>query len=283
MHNSIGTALLVTALAAGAVSASPAQARDEDKSILEGDTLTIGLGALERPSYNGSDDYVLAPIPAIRGRIEGVTINPRQGGVALDVIPDTPDAKIDFALGPMASVSLNRTGRIKDPVVRAAGKLDTAIEVGASAGVTVNRVLHGYDWLTVSVDVKRDVAGAYDGVTWMPSVSYSTPVSKAVLVTAMAYAHHAGDKYARYYYSVTPAQAAASGLPEYSAKGGWDKVGVGTLVAWDLSGNLLDGGWSVLGLASYSRMLGDGQDTPYTALRGSKSQWMGGLGIAYTF
>lgn len=284
MKNSICAALLASATLLAASTAAHAQDDAEPKrNVFEGDSLTIGLGALYGPSYDGSDDGRISPLPAIRGRIGGVTINPRQGGVALDVIPDARGAKVGLAFGPAVGLSLNRARGIKDPVVAAAGKLDMAVELGANAGLRINRVLHDYDWVTISTDVKWDVAGAYGGMTVRPAVSYNTPLSKGVLLTTMAYAHHADDSYARYYYSVTPAQSSASGLPQFNAKGGWDKVGAGALVAWDLSGDLRDGGFAVLGLVAYSRMLGDGKTTPYTSLRGSPDQWLGGLGIAYTF
>jgi MipA family protein len=203
--------------------------------------------------------------------------------VALDFVPDARDARIGFSLGPVATVSRNRAARIKDPVVRAAGKLDTAVELGVSGGVTAYRLLNPYDALTLSADVKWDVAGAYRGMTWSPSISYLTPVSKAVLVTLVASARHVDDDYARYYYSVTPAQSAVSSLPEYQAKGGWESVTAGLVVGWDLSGDLRDGGFALFSVASYSRMLNDAKDTPYTSLRGDADQWVVGGGVAYTF
>uniref|UniRef100_UPI000C1FA58D MipA/OmpV family protein n=1 Tax=Sphingobium xenophagum TaxID=121428 RepID=UPI000C1FA58D len=216
-----------------------------------------------------------------RGRI--LLRRSHYGGFAVDLIPDNRDSGIGFSFGPAASVSFNRSRGIKDPVVKAAGKLDTAIELGVSGGVTAYKLLSDYDSLTFSGDVRWDVAGAYSGMVVRPTVTYVTPVSKAVLVTLSAGARHVDDKYARYYYSVTPAQAAASGLPEYNAKGGWDSVNFGTLVGWDLSGDLRDGGFALFAVANYSRMLNDGKSTPYTSLRGDADQWLGGLGLAYTF
>jgi outer membrane scaffolding protein for murein synthesis (MipA/OmpV family) len=267
-----------------AVPAAPAFAEEvEGRSVIDGDHLTVGAGAIYGPSYDGSDDYVASPIPILRGMIRGIAILPRQGGIALDFVPDARDAKIGFSLGPVATISRNRAVRIKDPVVRAAGKLDTAVELGVSGGVTAYRLLNPYDSLSISADVKWDVAGANEGMTWSPSVSYVTPLSKAVLVTLLAGARHVDDDYARYYYSVTPAQSAASGLPEYEAGGGWDSVTAGLLVGWDLSGDLRDGGAALFSLASYSRMLNDARDTPYTAMRGDADQWLVGGGLAYTF
>lgn len=279
----ISSRLAIAALAL-ALSTESAVAGDAgSRNLFDGDHLTVGGGAIYEPSYDGSDDYVVSPIPIVRGRVRGIEISPRQGGVALDVIPDASDAGIGFSLGPVATISRNRAARIEDPVVRAAGKLDTAVELGASGGVTAYRLLNPYDSLTLSADVKWDLAGAHKGMTWTPSVSYVTPVSKAVMVTLLASARHVDDDYAGYYYSVTPAQSAASGLPEFQAGGGWDSVTAGLLVGWDLSGDLRDGGLALFSLASYSRMLNDAKDTPYTALRGDADQWVAGGGVAYTF
>lgn len=264
--------------------AVPASAQEEPaRNILDGDNLTIGVGAVYVPSYRGSDDYILSPVPLVRGRFKGVDINPRVAGVALDFISDDKESGIGFSLGPVATVSFNRSRRIKDDVVRAAGKLDPSIDVGVSAGITKYRVLHDYDTLTLSTDVKWDVNGAYKGMVWSPAVSYSTPLSPALLTVVAVSARHVDDNFARYYYSVTPAQNLASGLPVYNAKGGWDSVNASMLMAYDLSGDARDGGFSVFGVANYSRMLNDGKDTPFTSLRGSPNQWVLGAGIAYTF
>ncbi|MCJ2186581.1 MipA/OmpV family protein [Novosphingobium beihaiensis] len=279
---------LAVALVAPLVLPAAAMAQDgaqdaPDGNVLEGDHLTVGAGGVYGPSYDGSDDYVLSPFPIIQGRVHGIEITPRAGGIALDVIPDGKDARIGFSLGPVASLSFNRNRQIKDRVVKAAGKLDTAVELGVNGGVTAYKLLNDYDSLTVSADVKWDVGGAYKGMTWSPSVSYATPLSKAVLVVLSASAHHADGKYARYYYSVTPEQSAASGLPEYTAKSGWDSASVGMLAGWDLSGDLRDGGWALFGLANYSHMLNAGKRTPYTSIRGEAGQWTLGAGVAYTF
>ena len=271
--------------------AAPALAQDDfdgarpspEDSILFRDNISVGVGAILMPSYEGSDDHVLTAFPIVRGRLGGVDINPRQGGIALDLLTDKRGQKVDFSAGPLVGIKLNRARRIKDPVVRAAGKLDMAVEVGASGGVRINRLLHRYDSLSFAADVKWDVAGAYSGMVWRPQVSYVTPLSPALLIAVQASARHVDDDYARYYYSVTPGQSSASGLPQFDAKGGWDKVNFGTIVTWDLSGDVRDGGFATFVLANYSRMLNDGADTPYTDLRGKATQLMGGVGIAYTF
>jgi len=36
-------------------------------------------------------------------------------------------------------------------------------------------------------------------------------------------------------------------------------------------------------MGSYSRLVGDFKQTPIVSQRGSASQWMGAIGLAYTF
>ncbi len=265
---------------------SAAMAQDTlpaNESVFSGDYLTVGVGAIYGSSYDGSDDYVLSPIPIVQGSVGGIGITPRPRGIALDVIPDSSSSRIGFTLGPVATISRNRASQIKDPVVRAAGKLDTAIELGATAGVSLNQVLNPFDSLSLSADIKWDVNGAHSGRIISPTLSYSTPLSRAALVSLSVSAQHVDDDYADYYYSVSPGQGLASGLPLYQAKGGWDKWSVGMLAGYDLSGNALDGGFALIALGSYSRMLNDAKRTPYTSIRGDANQWTAALGVSYTF
>lgn len=280
--------LSVLAGFAAAIAAVPAAAQDANQaagadSALEGDRITIGVGGIYSPSYRGSDDYVVSPVPLVQGQIGGIGINPRAGGIALDFIPDDRDSGIGFSLGPVVTYSANRSRQIKDDVVRSAGKLDEAIELGVNAGITGYKLLNPYDSLTLSADVRWDVAGAHKGMVVTPNLSYATPVSRGALVALNVSARHVDDDFASYYYSVSPRQNLLSGLPRYSAEGGWDSVTAGLLAGVDLDGDLVNGGFAIFGIAAYSKLLNDAKDTPYTSIRGDSDQWVGGLGLAYTF
>lgn len=88
---------------------------------------------------------------------------------------------------------------------------------------------------------------------------------------------------ADYYFTLTPAQAAASGLTPFRAEGGLARIGAFSILSYDLDRNLLNGGWSLTMLGGYSRLIGDAADTPFTAQRGDANQVLLGLGAAYTF
>lgn len=272
----------IAALMAPGVALAQSAVVPED-TALDGDYLTVGVGAIYGPSYEGSDDYVATPVPVVMGKLKGIEITPRPGGAALNVLPDGKDTKVGFSFGPVATYSGNRNSQIEDPVVRSLGKLDAALYLGGNAGVTVYRLLHGYDSLTASADVKWDVAGAHGGMVVIPQISYFTPLSQGAIVTLNVSAKHVDGDYADYYYTVTPEQSADSGLPQFDAKGGWASMGAGFLAGYDLDGNLLNGGAAIFLLGSYNRLLNDAKRTPFTAIRGDADQWLIGAGVGYTF
>lgn len=287
----------ITAIAAclsAALAAVPAFAQEEQVTagppddVASADTvyddtwLSIGAGVGYGPSYDGSDDYVVYPAPLLQGRIAGIGIQPRPAGLALDFIPD-PARGVGLALGPVARVRFNRSRQIKDPVVEAAGKLKTAVEVGANAGLSFPKLLNDYDSLSFGADVLWDVNGAHRGMTIAPSVSYFTPLSRGIAASLSLSAEHGDGDFMRYYYSVTPAQGVASGLPAFTARSGWTKAGATLLTGFDLDGDLTNGGLAAVVIGGYSRMLGDARRSPFTSIRGSADQWFAALGIGYTF
>lgn len=279
----LGFASLVLAM----IASTPVRAQDPvptpAKTIFDGDYLTVGAGAAIGPSYDGSDDYVVFPIVAVQGRLGGIGIAPRPGGIALDFIGDRDDAKLSFQLGPVARLRLDRHSQIEDPVVAALGKRDVAVEVGGNAGFSINRITNPYDSLTFSLDARWDVAKAHRGMVVAPNATYQTPLSKGSFAALSLSAEHVDDDYARYYFSVTPAESLASGLPAYAARKGWKSAGIGLLGGLDLDGNLTNGGFAVYAGANYSRLFGNFKRAPIVSVRGSPDQFTGAIGIGYTF
>ncbi|NCN83871.1 MAG: MipA/OmpV family protein [Sphingomonadales bacterium] len=254
-----------------------------EQTVFDGDYLTAGIGVAVGASYEGSDDYTISPLPVVLGSFGGIDFQPRGPGIAFDLIPDQEGAKVDFIFGPVVRARFDRQNSIKDPVVRSLGKLDVAVEVGPFAGIQVNRVLNPYDSLTAQVDVRWDVAGAHDGMVVFPSLTYFTPLSRGVVTSLSVNGEYVDDDYADYYFSISPAGLAASGLPTFTATSGWKNVGATVLTGVDLDGDVTNGGFSLIFLGSYSRMLGDPKRSPVTSIRGSANQFFGAIGVGYTF
>lgn len=261
--------------------AQDASAQSEP-SVFDGDWLSVGVGVGYGPSYDGSDDYTAFPIPVLQGSLGGIGISPRAGGIALDLLPD-PDKGIGFNIGPSVRLRTDRASGIKDSVVRSMGKLDRAVEVGPRVGIKVSQVFHEYDTLTLNADIGWDVAGAHKGMTVSPSLTYFTPLSKGIAVALSASAEYGDGKFNRYYYSIDGGQSADSGLPQFAAGKGFNKMGLTAIGGIDLDGNFLNGGFAVVAGVGYSRMLNDAKASPVTSLRGDADQWFGAVGVGYTF
>jgi outer membrane scaffolding protein for murein synthesis (MipA/OmpV family) len=273
---------LTFALAAPALAQSGAPAGNGE-SVFEGDYLSVGIGGAYGPSYDGSDDMVLYPAALVQGSLGGIGISSRGAGVALDFIK-APENGIDFDLGVTGQLRANRARQIEDPVVASLGKLDEAIEVGPTVGVSIPKVLNPYDSLSFSVDASWDIAGAHGGMVIEPSINYFTPLSRGIAASWSLTAEHGDSDFMDYYHSVSPAQSVTSGMPAFDPDGGgWTKAGTNLLLGFDLDGNLENGGLVLVLAGSYMHMLEDAKRSPFTSVRGSPDQWTGALGIGYTF
>lgn len=278
-------ASLCLALAAAApamAQSTPADpAMPDPKAVRGGDSLTIGVGAAIVPDYEGSNDYRIIPAAAIRGRYHGIGFTTRGTYLYVDVIP-SGSGKISFDAGPIVGARFNRTGKIKDDAVAALPDRKTAIEVGGFAGVSLHGLTNPYDTLAFRLDAVHDIAKAHRSTIVTPAVEFSTPLSRTIYVGLGASADFVANRYADYYYSITPADSLASGLPVYNAGGGMRDYKVSLLANKSLSGDLLHG-LSVFGTGSYSRLVGDFKRSPIVAQRGSATQWLGAVGLAYSF
>ncbi len=269
------------ALAQSAADTPPAGSADG----FDADTVTVGVAAAYLSDYEGSNDYRVVPAPAAIGSINGYAFQVLGNRVSVDLIRNQAGPTWDLQAGPIAVLNFNRsnTKSIDDRRVKALGEVNTAYEVGGFVGVGKTGVLTSpYDRLAVSVSYRYDVGNAHESGIWQPTVSYFTPLSQKAAVGIFASGERAAGKYARTYFSVSPQQSLASGLPVYNARGGWKNWSLGVAGTYVLSGDLLHG-WKAVGGVNYRRLLNDYADSPLTSIAGSRTQWLGAVGVAYTF
>lgn len=265
--------------------ASPALAQDpaplpSPDEMSNRDSFTLAGGAGIAPDYEGSDDYRFIPVAAIRGQHKGISFSTRGTYLYVDVIPRS--GNVSFDVGPIVGVRLGNRRKIEDNVVEDLPRLKRALEVGGFAGVSFHGLTNPYDSLGVRVDVLRDIGNAHESTVWSPNLEFSTPLSRTTYVGASIGAEFVGNRYADYYFGITPAGSLASGLPTYNPDGGMKNWKLGLLLNQSLSGDLLRG-FSLFGVGQYSRLVGDFADSPIVDDRGSASQWLGALGVAYTW
>lgn len=247
----------------------------------QGDSVTIGLGVGVTAAYDGARDYKLIPGGVVRGTISGHDFQLNGPQLFVDAIPNTARGKLDFEFGPVVGARFNRTGTVSDVRVAALGQLDTAIELGAHGAVGVRGVLNRTDKLALAVTSVWDVAGAHRSHVISPSLEYSTVLARRTFVRMALSGDFVGKGYAAYYFGISPAGAAASGLSAYAPDGGLASIG-GTMV---LSHSLGRGrsGWGLFGIAGYTRLLGAAAASPIVRDTGSPNQLFSALGLAYTF
>ena len=274
--------------------AAPALAQDapltstapEDiRANLGKDTVTIGGLAAYLPDYEGSNDYRFEPAPVVIGSVSGFNFSVLGNRASIDLIPDRNSNGIDFQAGPIAKINLNRSNinAIDDVRVKALGKRSASLAVGGYVGIGKTGVITSpYDKILVSVSYRQGVTGSNRSYTWEPSVTYATPLSTKAGVALFGSAEYSGEGYANTYFSISPSESIASGLPAYNAHKGWRQYTVGGIVTYSLTGNLLHG-IKVIAGGSYSRLLNDFGYSPIVRIAGSKSQWLGTAGLAYTF
>ena len=267
--------LIIAAL--GSVLAAPALAEDSRR-----DSVTIGVGAVTVPRYEGASENVIIPAGAIRGTVGGVYFVTQGSALFVDLIPASGQPETKVILGPMAHLTLARASnsRTRDPQIIALGNLDNAIELGGHAGVRRTGVITSdYDAVTFDLAISHDVTGTHGSTIVTPSISYATPLSEKLYVGVAVGADHVGAGYARTYFGVTPAQAVASLLPAYAPGSGFKDVNFSLLGNAALTGDLRHG-LSLFAVGNYEKLLGDFGRSPVVR---DRNQWYGGLGLAYTF
>lgn len=250
------------------------------------DYIALGVGVINSPSYNGSDERRFLPGFYLRGRLSGYSFSTRGTNFQVDLIRQRRGQKTDFKFGPIINLRSDRTGNVKDAQVEALGDRKLAVELGISAGVTHTGVITSdYDQIGFRVVGLKDISGKHGSWIVSPTVDYGGPVSKRAYLGVSASVNVYGKGFGHYYYDIDPLGSAASGLPVYTGAGQKATAGkytIGVAGAYALSGDLRKG-FVLVGGAQYGRILGRYADSPIVKDVGDADQWLFGGGIAYQF
>lgn len=280
----VGAATVATAVPALAQdTTSPAQAPVAPDIDVGRNSITVGVGVGVVPTYEGSDNSRIVPVPAVLGNYDGYAFSTRGSKLLVDIIPNDPGPVWDYQFGPVVSLNFNRVGNPKDERVDRLGRKKVALELGGYAGIGKTGVITSdYDKLTGSVVFVQDVSGIHDSFIITPQIDYGTPLSRKAYVGISGSATYAGNGYANSYFGIFQRQAIASGLPGYNPDAGWKNWSVSALGTYSLTGDLLHG-LKVVGGVSYSRLINDFARSPVVSVAGSRNQWYYALGLGYTF
>jgi outer membrane protein len=173
-----------------------------------------------------------------------------------------------------------RPGRkdVDDAVVSKMSEIDNSWEAGVFVGYQYVNV-QGVPWIArANVGVQWNLNDEYDDAYWWASGQFYFPLREDLFVALGGGLGGGSSSFNQTYFGVTPANAAASGLPVYSPGGGVSNVYAWPALLWRFHPNWL-GAVGVL----YSRVTGDAGDSPIVRDRGDANQWIGGVGLAYVW
>jgi outer membrane protein len=238
-------------------------------------TVRVGGGLLVGPAFAGSKDYQLKALPSVRLTYGDVFFASVEDGIGYRVVND-PVWKVTPLLG--YDFGRDADG---DSTFRIAGKKSRAlagfpdIDGTLAAGLRLQRPLGPWD---ATLDLRRAL-GSHRGLTVQLATEQAKVLTEGqrggagrwTLVTGPR-ATWGDNQYNAAFFGITPTVAVASGLPVYAATSGLVSAGWGLNVVGSL-----EGGWSMVGLLRYERLLGDAADSPLVRQRGRADQLTGGL------
>lgn len=259
--------ILAFPLAMFPVSRADAQERGEDTG---GDwQVMLGAGAIYMPDYEGSDDHEIQPFPFISVAYRDLAYV-RGPEIGINLLRLKASEDLQIKAGPLARYRRDRP-EDRNSDLRGLGDVDLAIELGGAVAVEYRQAF-------VRVSLAKDVAGGHDGLVGEGEAGIRFDLAERLSASVSAQASWADGDYMRTYFSVTPAQSAASGLPVFAAESGIKDVGAGLSLSYQLGSR-----WMLTAVGGYSRLLGDAADAPLVVQRGTPDQWQGGLFLAYRF
>ena len=231
--------------------------------------ITIGGYGVAEPAFPGAKDYVFTGRPII----------------------DIHQAAKEWLALPNDAFSLNlyQTGNFRVGVagdylnhreqsdarseLNGMHNIDYTLEAGAFAEY------YPVPFLRTRVEVLQGLTGA-DGLEANFMADFIYRPAPQWLFTAGPRMQVVNDKFASSFFSVTNAEAVASGnvLTQYHAAGGINYAGVNATARYDMTQN-----FSLRAFAEWDRLVGDAADSPLVKQKGSPDQYQVGLGAAYKF
>jgi outer membrane protein len=227
---------------------------------------SIGGGIGIAPDYEGSSDYELVPVPAGDAKFDnGMYVKLLGLNLRANLIPSS-----FWRLGPVYNyraerdnVENNRVDRMRD--------VSDANEFGIFGGIEWE------NWY-VFLDILGDTGDAHEG--WYSTLKggYNWIINPEWALSIGGFTTYADDDYMSTYFSVNPADSAASGLPIYDADEGFKDIGLDLGVNWAFAEK-----WNLRGLAQIKQLVGDADDGSPVVDEGSETQLFTAVLVVFKF
>ena len=229
--------------------------------------MTLGVEGRVMPTYEGSSNEMLRPFPMFDVRRAGKPARFRspRDGFSFGILDYGR-----FIAGPTTKVRFARNEGDSSNL-RGLGDVPWAFEAGAFAEYWPA------DWLRTRVELRQGFGG-HHGLVSDVTADLVVPVSPKLTLSAGPRMTLASSGYTNPYFSITPAQSLASGLPVYDARGGFQSFGAGAQARYEWSRQ-----WATHMFIEYERLAGDAANAPLVTRYGTRDQIQLGLGATYSF
>lgn len=247
---------------AAAVFAAPAAAQDGER----GWTVTVGGGAQAYAKYPGGDSYGINPWPILGLRREGspMPFDAPDDGFDLEILGR--DSAFNF--GPVIRFQNKRE---QDDVGAAVGDVGFTVEAGGFVE------FYPSDRFRLRAALRQGLGG-HSGMTGDLAADLILRDRDSYIFSIGPRLRWADNDYHDAYFGITPAVAAATGLPAYDPQG--DLYALGASAGYT---QMISRDWGVKLYAGYDRLIGDAADSPIVRNFGSRDQFSGGIGLFYNF
>jgi outer membrane scaffolding protein for murein synthesis (MipA/OmpV family) len=232
------------------------------------------------PDYDGSDDYRVFPAPIVLARN---LYNPntfvlwRANELTSNLLPDN-----HFRLGPYAEFIPVRIRVHDNKVDEMRDNGETALMLGANIGydfdVAGQRGQGNLQQLGLHAYPRYDVLEGNGALVTFGPVYKGAFERGQWLVEGRLTGTWASDDYMENAFGVTGSDARRTGLDQFTAGSGFKDLGLFIQATHRITDR-----WSLTGVARYSRLFSDAEDSPIVEDRGSANQFLGALGAVYRF
>jgi len=210
--------------------------------------VTLGAGAAVRPTYEGSDHYIVSPVPFVNViwrdmvslGVDGLSAYWRRENLRIG-------GGLTFATGRWQSSGTFQQG---DGRLTGMGDIPAALGLKGFADYKLGPAI-------LNVSLTKFTANGNDGVLVNFGIGMPYKLTDTLSVGASVSNKNADQSYMQTYFGVTPTQSINSGYAQYNAGAGIKDVGLGLGLTQQFGPH-----WALVTNGRLSRLTGDAENSP---------------------
>lgn len=234
---------------------------------------TVAAGAGAVPEFDGAEDFQAIPFLAVQAQKGPYWVQLRGLQASANILPSR-----QWNAGPVINYRFGRDDDVDNDTLALLREVDQSIELGGFVSYTIPNIAKPRDALILRGQMVQDVAGGHEGFIASASAAYSRPITDKFRLTGSLSSSYGSDDYFDTFFTIDADNAARSGLNQFDAEAGLRDVGLTFVGNYNLTDQ-----WGLIGVAGYSRLMGDAADSSIVEQEGSENQGIFALGVSYSF